>query len=134
MINGTFSIHSYWTFNPQLKTRHKSDAEYEEHFRYLFRQAVRRRLRTDSPILADLSGGLDSSSIVCMADDILANEGAPTPRVDTISYFDPKEPQGDDYPFLLKIEEKRGKTGLHIDTSNDAESSSLRYPAFSAVP
>src|SRR5260370_22902338 len=36
--NETVSIHSYWTFNPQLKTRHKSDAEYEEHFRYLFRQ------------------------------------------------------------------------------------------------
>ena len=61
----------YWWFAPEQRIRYKSDAEYEEHFRHVFRQAVRRRLRSDRPILAELSGGLDSSSIVCMADDII---------------------------------------------------------------
>ena len=63
------------------------------------------------PVLAELSGGLDSSSIVCMADDILANEGAEAPRLDTLSYYDKTEPKGDDWIYFQKIEEKRGRAG-----------------------
>src|SRR6266513_2968600 len=64
--NGRGSVQSYWALNPRFKTRYKTDREYEEHFKHLFRGAVRQRLRTDSPILADLSGGLNSSAIICM--------------------------------------------------------------------
>src|SRR5580692_1557682 len=77
--NGNASIERFWRFSPKSRIRYKTDAEYEEHFRHLFRQSVRRRLRSDSPILAELSGGLDSSSIVCMADDIIASEGEHLP-------------------------------------------------------
>ena len=86
--NGSVSVERFWRFSPKSRIRYKTDAEYEEHFRHLFRQSVRRRLRSDSPILAELSGGLDSSSIVCMADDIIANERKQIPRLDTISYYD----------------------------------------------
>ena len=84
--DGSIGKRRFWRFNPGLKTRYRTDAEYEEQYRYLFRQAVRRRLRSDRPLLAALSGGLDSSSIVCMADDIQAKE--PGFRVDTVSYYD----------------------------------------------
>lgn len=115
--NGSASVQRYWWFSPKARIRYKSDTEYEEHFRYVFRNAVRRRLRSDSPVLAELSGGLDSSSIVCMADDIYSKEGAQMPRLDTISYYDKAEPNGDDWIFFQKIEEKRGKVGAHIDVS-----------------
>ena len=133
--NGHVRAERYWRFNPKSRIRYKTDAGYEEHFRHLFRQAVRRRLRSDSPILAELSGGLDSSSIVCMADDILAKEGAPTPRVDTLSFCDQTEPNGDDFVFLQRIEEKRGRAGTHIDASRLGMSpDSLRYPDFTPLP
>src|SRR5713101_8456982 len=70
------SVERYWRFSPKSRIRYETDAEYEEHFRHVFCQSVHRRLRSDSPVLAELSGGLDSSSIVCMADDIIAKEGA----------------------------------------------------------
>jgi asparagine synthase (glutamine-hydrolysing) len=38
---GGVSIHSYWSFDPRFKLRYKTNAEYEDHFRYVFRQAVR---------------------------------------------------------------------------------------------
>src|SRR5260370_14499295 len=60
--DGIATVHNYWTYNPKRQIRYKTDIDYEEHFRHLFRQAVRRRLRTDSPVLAELSGGFDSSS------------------------------------------------------------------------
>ena len=135
VCNARASVQSYWQFNSKSRIRYKTDAEYEEHFRYIFRQSVRRRLRCDSPILAELSGGLDSSSIVCMADDILAKEGAQTPRVDTLSYYDRSEPQGDDWHYFQKIENERGRIGTHIDLSELGSSpASLEYSEFTALP
>lgn len=133
--NGDVSVQRYWRFNPKSRIRYKSDAEYEEHFRHVFRQSVRRRLRSDSPILAELSGGLDSSSIVCMADDILAKKEAQTPRLDTISYYDKTEPHGDDWMYSQKVEAKRGRIGAHIDASELGISpASLQCTEFSVLP
>jgi asparagine synthase (glutamine-hydrolysing) len=128
------SVHPYWTFNAKRKTRYQTDAEYEDQFRDVFRQAVRRRLRADSPILADLSGGFDSSSIVCMADDIIAKEGAETPRLDTFSVYDLTEPDGDDFGYFTEVEKRRGRTGFHVDMAKFDGSFSLEYPSFVATP
>jgi len=115
--NGLALVERFWRFSPKCRIRYRTDAEYEEHFRDVFRQSIQRRLRSDSPVLAELSGGLDSSSIVCMADDILANEGAETPRLDTLSYYDKSEPSGDDWTYFQKVEAQRGRAGIHIDGS-----------------
>lgn len=133
--NNSVSVQRYWRFSAKSRIRYKTDAEYEEHFRHVFRQSVRRRLRSDSPILAELSGGLDSSSLVCMADDVLAKEGAQTPRLDTLSYYDKTEPNGDDWIYFQKVEEKRGRVGAHIDGGKLGSSpASLEYHEFSALP
>jgi len=133
--NGNASVERFWRFSPKSRIRYKTDAEYQEHFRRLFRQSVRRRLRSDSPILAELSGGLDSSSIVCMADDIIANEEEQFPRLDTISYYDNTEPNGDDSIYFPKIEQQRGRVGIHIDSSKVGNApASLEFSEFRALP
>ena len=133
--NGKVVIERFWRFSSTSRIRYKTDAEYEEHFRHVFRQSVRRRLRSDSPVLAELSGGLDSSSIVCMADDILAKEGAETPRLDTLSYYDKSEPGGDDWTYFQKVEAKRGRAGIHIDGSRLGTSrDSLACTEFCPLP
>jgi asparagine synthase (glutamine-hydrolysing) len=113
--NGKQTVTRYWDFDPGKRIRYDTDAEYEEHFRAVFREAVRRRLRSDRPVLAELSGGMDSSSIVCTADTIIARGEAETPRLDTISYYDDSEPNWDERTYFTKVEEKRGHTGCHID-------------------
>lgn len=97
---------------------HPRDTEYEEHFRSVFAESIKRRLRSDKPILAELSGGIDSSSIVCVADCLIAKGQAPTPRLDTVSFFDPSEPNWDERPYFTRVEEARGRKGLHIDVSH----------------
>ena len=118
---GKHTISKYWDFDPSRRIRYRTDGEYEEHFRVAFAEAVRRRLRSDSPILAELSGGMDSSSIVCMADAIIARGVAETPRLDTISYFNDSEPNWNERPYFTKVEERRGRTGCHIDLGSEEQ-------------
>ena len=105
----------FWDFDPSKKIRYRTDAEYEEHFRTVFAKAVQCKLRSDKPVLAELSGGRDSSSNVCMADTIIASGTADTPRLDTISYYDDSEPNWNERPYFTKVEEKRGRTGWHVN-------------------
>lgn len=125
--------HSYWIFNHN-KLLLESDSEYEEHFRHLFRQAVQRRLRTDSPVLAELSGGLDSSSIVCMADDILAKHAAESPSVDTFSFYDLQEPDEEDFLYFPIVEQRRGRAGHHAELHGIGDTFSLECHSFTPTP
>jgi asparagine synthase (glutamine-hydrolysing) len=115
---GMNTVRKYWDFDPGKQIRYPTDAEYEEHFRSVFAEAVRHRLRSDNPVLAELSGGMDSSSIVCMADAIIARGAAETPRLDTLSYYDRSEPNWDEQPYFTKVEEKRRQAGCHIELSS----------------
>jgi asparagine synthase (glutamine-hydrolysing) len=116
------TVNKYWDFDPHKRIRYRTDTEYEEHFRIALATAVQRRLRSDRPILAELSGGMDSSSIVCMADTIIARDAAGCPRLDTISWFDDShdhlEPDTNERRYFTKVEQKRGRTGCHIDLAS----------------
>jgi asparagine synthase (glutamine-hydrolysing) len=67
----------YWDLDPKTTIRYSSDEEYGQHFKSVFREAVSARLRSCGPLAAELSGGLDSSSIVCMAQEIYRSGDAP---------------------------------------------------------
>jgi asparagine synthase (glutamine-hydrolysing) len=108
------TVTRYWDFDPSKRIHYHTDREYEEHFRTLFAESVRRRLRSDAPVLADLSGGMDSSSIVCMADTLIAAGAADPPRLDTVSYFDDSEPHWNERLYFSLVEEMRGRQGCHI--------------------
>jgi asparagine synthase (glutamine-hydrolysing) len=127
----TAKVREFWTFNGGKRVRYRTDAEYEEHFRILFAQSVRRRLRSDATIIAELSGGMDSSSIVCMADQVLGRGGPEAVRVETVSYYDDSEPNWNERPFFTKVEERRGRAGCHIDSgfreNSDLEPSSGHF-------
>ncbi len=68
-------IRRYWQPDAR-EIRLKNDAEYQEAFREKFTEAVKCRLRSAFPTGAMLSGGLDSSSIVCAASGFLTENGA----------------------------------------------------------
>jgi asparagine synthase (glutamine-hydrolysing) len=131
------TIVKYWDFDPSKRVRYSTDAGYEENFREVFASSVRRRLRSDTPVLAELSGGMDSSSIVCMADDLTLQRGtaAGTPRIDTVSYYDDSEPNCDDRAYFTIVERKRGRTGCHIRVSTqNGLSLHCTSASFIAVP
>src|SRR2546427_815220 len=61
----------YWDVPPGGEGPSRSPRETAAQFRDLLRDAVRLRLRSDVPIGTCLSGGLDSSSIVCVANELM---------------------------------------------------------------
>ena len=133
--NGAATIHDYWNFDPRKQIRYKTDQDYEVRFRSLFDQSVRRRLRSHAPILAELSGGMDSSSIVCTAHLALTGGLTVGERLDTISYFDDAEPNWNERPYFTLVEEYRGRAGMHIDLGPTAALAwSLEATAFMASP
>lgn len=112
-------IKEFWRFLPRETLVYRNDKDYEAHFLELFGQSVERRLRSPRPVLAELSGGMDSSSIVCMADRILAERGAGAPRLDTVTYYSPVEPNWNELPYVEIVEAQRGRTGYRIEVGSD---------------
>jgi len=110
---------AHWNWIADRLVLYTSDAEYEEHLFTLFKQSVARRTGPGAPILAQLSGGMDSTSIVCMSDHIRHEQSIPASGLlDTISFYDRTEPNWDEEPYFAVTEEKRGRVGVHIETSS----------------
>jgi asparagine synthase (glutamine-hydrolysing) len=75
----------YFDLDPAREIRYRTDPEYAEHFREIFREAVRCRLRTSTWSACSLSGGLDSASIVGTAMSLYRDHIVPPARFETYS-------------------------------------------------
>lgn len=104
----------YWQLEPGKEIRFGSDEEYEEAFRYHLRDAVRAPLRTDLPVMIELSGGLDSSTIACVADEAIRNQETQATRFDTVSYVYDESPTSDESQFIRCVEDRLGRTGIRV--------------------
>ena len=67
----TLSESRYWRLDPQAADPGLSDEQAVARFRELLIDSVRLRLRSDVPVGCMLSGGLDSTSITCIAYKVL---------------------------------------------------------------
>lgn len=80
-----------------------------EAFREAFENSVKLRLRSDVPLGYCLSGGLDSSAIVCMADKIVKRDNIPVEQVSISSCFEDKRYDEQEYiDEVLKNTSVRG--------------------------
>ena len=75
---GALTVQRYYTLhcNPDVERFHESESrQYTEKFKELLVDSIKLRLRTDVPLGSCLSGGLDSSTIVCIANSLMFNDG-----------------------------------------------------------
>jgi len=77
--DGSHRTWRYWDIDPDNRIRYDNEQDYVEHFRELFAEAVRCRLRSTKPIGLLLSGGLDSGSIASMAGYLQESEEGLSP-------------------------------------------------------
>jgi asparagine synthase (glutamine-hydrolysing) len=72
---GEMKTRRYWQLPDDEVDEKISFEDACERFRELLYESIRRRLRSDVPLGTSLSGGLDSSSIVCITTDLLKGSG-----------------------------------------------------------
>lgn len=107
-------IDMYWQLPQIPQVSHEADSYIIEEFKALFADAIRIRLRSDVPVGSCLSGGLDSTSIVCTAQNMLKGMDGKIKRMETFSAifkgYDFDESQ------LIQETEKQINTNSHYTT------------------
>ena len=116
----------YWQLDTEHEIRFRNDEDYEEAFRFHLRNAVQAPLRTDRPVMIELSGGLDSSTIACVAADSIRKGQIQTRRFDTVSYVYDESPTSDESSFIQCVENHLGRTGIRV---RDEDSSLFPPPS-----
>ena len=111
---GKTQIECYWHLDYEYELKLESDAEYAAKFREIFTEAVRCRLRSVYPVGSMLSGGLDSSSITCVARQILADSET---ELHTFSAVFDRVPESDESYYINSVVRDGGITShlIHGD-------------------
>lgn len=133
--NGQLASSRFWRPESIKDIVYQNDAEYEEHCRHLMVEGVRHCLRTDDrPIWASLSGGVDSSTVVCLANKLIESGEAEAREIQTYSIVFDEARSADERPFIRAVEQQVGKAGLHL--SDDSSWLAIPSPSetFSRVP
>jgi asparagine synthase (glutamine-hydrolysing) len=107
--DGSVAKNRFWNLGaPEI--RHRTNEDYEAHLRSLFLDAVKNRLRSRAPVWSELSGGLDSSAVVCAADLIIKQGLAVAPDICTLSFITDGSPEADERRFVACVDEYCGRT------------------------
>ena len=103
----------YWTPDYSPDAGPFDEAAAVERFRSLLERSVRMRLRSDVPVGTSLSGGLDSSTIVCL----LAAERMETPTLTQNTFsgrFDDFDPTLSEGPYIDLVVDRTGVRGHSV--------------------
>ncbi|MDI6644199.1 MAG: lasso peptide isopeptide bond-forming cyclase [Methanobacteriaceae archaeon] len=105
LVNKTIKINKYWELDPNIQIIMNSKEDYFKEFRKIFSESIKCRMRCAFPLGFELSGGLDSSSVVCMAKKIY-DENNFNNNIETFSYVFDEFPEVDERYYINKIIEK----------------------------
>ncbi|MBX2943810.1 MAG: asparagine synthase (glutamine-hydrolyzing) [Cyclobacteriaceae bacterium] len=83
LSTGVFKIAAWYALQP--KEWKGTEQEACDHFYELLKDSVKLRMRSDVPVGSALSGGLDSSTIVCLMREVLTEQGAGDHLIKTIT-------------------------------------------------
>jgi len=103
LINNNYTIENWYNL-PTTKWK-GTDKEAIERFKELLTDSVRLRLRADVTVGSCLSGGLDSSAIVCLMEKILSNQANKGIQTITACF---EEKKYDEWEYAKSVIEQTG--------------------------
>jgi asparagine synthase (glutamine-hydrolysing) len=102
----------YWWYPPQEGRVSEGDAAAE--FRELIADSIRIHARSDVPVGTCLSGGLDSSSIVCLAEQLRAGNQIPRYTHSAFGYL-PQDEAFSERRYMQSVIERTGARMFFVD-------------------
>ena len=96
-------IWRHWTPEELPEVRYRNQDEYGEHFLDLFQKAVAARMRTAGKLGANLSGGLDSSSVVCILHSLYRRNGLSADDLPTFSLIFDEYTESDERKYINAV-------------------------------
>lgn len=126
----SFKPEKFWQLNPNIKTEKYSEVlakKYAEKYFLLLKDSISLRLRADVRVGSALSGGLDSSSIVYIINELLVDQGL-TELQETFScvYKTPGTEDCDESYFIDKLVSQLCVKSNQVEP-NESEISSEHY-------
>jgi len=110
-FDGLIKLHPYW--EPDLSQDNGEEAEdYAKKFLELFKDSIKLRLRSDVPVGSCLSGGLDSSGIVCLSKQIQEESALPGLQLTFSSCFE--DARWDERKYISDVVQKTGAQAVYI--------------------
>lgn len=105
------SVDAFWVAPVADEIAYKSHDRYVDEFRALFRDAVAVRLQTPGSVIAELSGGWDSSSVVCMAARLIRSGAVSAKDLTTVSYV---YAGSKDTPYIHEVRSHADVRGVEL--------------------
>lgn len=75
-------IERYWAPDQHTDLLYKNEREYVDHYRNLLEDVVRRLARSQATVACEVSGGLDSSAIFAVAENLRQKQRLPAPGLE----------------------------------------------------
>lgn len=100
----------YWSPPLEVEIVYRRDEEYFEHYRELITDCVRRSSRSHRPLGIEVSGGLDSSAVFCLAHRLRDEGRLLAPAIRGYTYlFDERGSPADEINFARAVAEFVGE-------------------------
>lgn len=99
----------YWTLPIEVTITYRRDEDYFEHYRHMLDEAVRRASRSHLPVAFEVSGGLDSSSLFAVADDLIKRGRLPAPDIRGYTLAGPAGDDSDEIEYARAVARHVGR-------------------------
>ena len=112
MVVGTsgLQLKPYWAPDLNATLPYTTDAQYIAHYRELLFDIVRRQSRSHKPVAIDVSGGLDSSALFCIAERLRHDGLLPAPGTDGYTLAFTGDSAADEIAYARAVGEHTGTT------------------------
>lgn len=101
-------IEQYWQLQVDRRLKYAREEDYADHYRELLAECVRTTARTDRPLAIEVSGGLDSTALFCMAAKLQQEDGLPAPSVRGYTMAGPPGTPADEIEYVHAVVEELG--------------------------
>lgn len=129
------TVAAFWNPEAVAQLHYRCDEEYEEHCQDLLTQAVSARIsRVPGKVFAELSGGLDSSSVVLLGDQIFSSQNRLKTDLQTLSCVYEESDTCDESFFIREVEQSRAMPTFVVPEAEQKTTLGLDEVVFSGLP